>query len=707
MLAASVCLSVLVGAGDAGAASARARVVVNGAGLYKVTAADLATALHVSPATVRATIKQTGYRVSRGGSAVAYLRATDGSAIFFYGRALDTIYTGKNVYWVERGKGRLVKSVTNPATRRSVRTASRDSADSAEHLIDAPGYFHDPEADFWLWDVLQADAPGYDDKTYDLVTPDVAAGAASLTVRVHGLSSTDVDKEHHLRLSLNGSVLGDGRWTGGNGSSFTFAVPLGVLRSGGNQARLQAVRDAGVPYSVWALRSFSVSYLRKCMAVRDQLTVRATSTAPVRVSRLSHRNAWVLDVSTPDTPRRVRGTKTGGWNGAAWVRFSARQGKRYLVATRARAMRAKPVAAAAEPGLKAPGRGAEYVVITAPALRAAAEELADYRAESGMSTTVVTTQDVYDDFSHGVVTPHAITDFVAYARSNWSPRPRYIALAGDGSYDYRDYLGHGDCLVPPVLVDASSGVTASDVALITANAKAVPEVAVGRIPVTTSESLSAYVDKLRRYETATGEWRSRTVLVADKPGDGGDFTADSDEIAALLPASFTVTRMYQGSLGFSTTRTRLLAALSEGSLLMDYVGHGGFRQLGSDPSSGLGLLQVEDVESLASSDRLPVFAMLTCAAGQFAVPGAAGIAEALVVEPDAGAIAVLAPTAWEFDHESMILGKAFTEALGATRAPLVGEAFLGALAVAGTRGGSPETRLTYTLLGDPGLIVTW
>jgi hypothetical protein len=556
--------------------------------------------------------------------------------------------------------------------------------------------------------VLQADAPGYDDKTYAVGVPDVALGAASLTVRVHGLSATGVDNEHHLRLSINGSVVGDGRWTGRNGASFTFAVPRGVLLSGSNRARLQAVRDAGVSYSVWAVRSFSVSYVRRCTAVRDQLAIHATSATPIRVSKLSsRRSAMVLDITNPAAPKRVRRVATGGKTGAAWVRFSARKGKRYLVATRAKAMRPQSVAAAPEAGLTAPGRGAEYVVVTAPALWAAAEELADYRAGFGLSTTVVTTQDVYDAFSHGVVTPHAITDFVAYARANWSPKPRYVVLAGDGSYDYRDYLGKGDCLVPPVLVDTSSGVTASDVALMTSDEQAVPDVAVGRIPATTPQALTAYVDKVRRYETAAGEWRSRAVLVADKPGGGGDFTANSEELAALLPPSFSITKAYQGNLGFSATRTRLLAALSEGSLLVNYVGHGGFRQLGSDPSSGLGLLQVEDVASLPATDHVPVVTMLTCTAGQFAVPGASSIAEALVQDPDAGAIAVLAPTSWELDYESMILGRAFVKALSETRTPVLGDAHVQTLATAAAKGGSPVTRRTYTLLGDPALTAAW
>ena len=43
--------------------------------------------------------------------------------------------------------------------------------------------------------------------------------------------------------------------------------------------------------------------------------------------------------------------------------------------------------------------------------------------------------------------------------------PRFLLLAGLGTLDYKDYLGHGGNLVPPVMVSTPSGLFASDNAL--------------------------------------------------------------------------------------------------------------------------------------------------------------------------------------------------------------------------------------------------
>ena len=114
----------------------------------------------------------------------------------------------------------------------------------------------------------------------------------------------------------------------------------------------------------------------------------------------------------------------------------------------------------------------------------AAESLADYRAKQGLKATVVTLSEIYDEFNHGIVDPHAIKAFLESAYSNWQPGPKYVVLAGDGSYDYKDVKGYGDCVVPPMLVDTQWGLATSDVLLgDVVGSDGVPEMSIGRLPV--------------------------------------------------------------------------------------------------------------------------------------------------------------------------------------------------------------------------------
>jgi hypothetical protein len=99
--------------------------------------------------------------------------------------------------------------------------------------------------------------------------------------------------------------------------------------------------------------------------------------------------------------------------------------------------------------------------------------------------------------------------------------------------------------------------------------------------------------------------------------------------------------------------------------------------------------------------------MMTCAAAQFGIPGYQSLAEGLVTDADAGSIAVYGPTAFEADHQSVILDRGLLSAQFAGHSPVLGATVGAAIAAQQSAGGSILTRRTYALLGDPALIVQW
>ena len=94
----------------------------------------------------------------------------------------------------------------------------------------------------------------------------------------------------------------------------------------------------------------------------------------------------------------------------------------------------------------------------------------------------------------------------------------------------------------------------------------VPEVAIGRLPVLTSEELLAYVQKVAACEAAAGAgWSDRVFLVADdNPYGLGDFRQESDSMAALLPPTAVVERLYLAEQPAAVVRQRLVAGIGEG-----------------------------------------------------------------------------------------------------------------------------------------------
>ena len=154
---------------------------------------------------------------------------------------------------------------------------------------------------------------------------------------------------------------------------------------------------------------------------------------------------------------------------------------------------------------------------------------------------VVNLEDIMDEFNYGISSPIAIHDFLAYAYYNWEKAPRYVVLAGEGTYDYKDNMGLGDNLVPTMVVSTPSGLFPSDNYFADADGDRLPDMAIGRLPVLTAEELQDLVRKIITFENTAG---SHIMMLADNPDRDGNYPSDSDDIARLVPTTVSVEKMY-------------------------------------------------------------------------------------------------------------------------------------------------------------------
>lgn len=106
---------------------------------------------------------------------------------------------------------------------------------------------------------------------------------------------------------------------------------------------------------------------------------------------------------------------------------------------------------------------ADYIIITHEYLYDSALSLANHRAAQGLKTAVIKVNDIYDEFSHGIFTPRAIKDFLAYTYNYWSLRPRYVVLFGDANYDYKGIYSYSEPnMVPTYMIPGEFGLVATD-----------------------------------------------------------------------------------------------------------------------------------------------------------------------------------------------------------------------------------------------------
>ncbi|HXI91335.1 MAG TPA: C25 family cysteine peptidase [Blastocatellia bacterium] len=352
---------------------------------------------------------------------------------------------------------------------------------------------------------------------------------------------------------------------------------------------------------------------------------------------------------------------------------------------------------------RTPGNAADLVIITHESLKDSYAQLQALRRSQGLKVALVDVEDLYDEFNFGNKSPQVIKDFLAYAKTNWKTAPKYVLLAGSASYDPKNYHGFGAYdLVPTKLIDTLVTETASDDWFADFDLDGIAEMAVGRLPTSTSEEAQSTVTKLIIYDNSAA--LNSSLLVADA-NQNYDFEAANDSIAALFPGSITVQKIDRGQVGTVTAKQQLLDGIAAGQKIVNYVGHG-------SPSIWRdSLLTAADALSLTNTGRYPLFIAMTCLNGEFQQPQLNPLATALMNSREGGAIAVWASSGMTAPSAQSLMNQQFYTTLFQTNGPAKGKSAQAPLTLgqitnnAKSAVADPDVRRTWILFGDPSMIV--
>jgi Peptidase family C25 len=702
--------------GAAGSSPA-VKIVVDSDGAYEVPAGALQKAgFDLAGADPQQLVLETG------GHPVPFLLAGREGArsLRFYGQGLDpSSYDGRNVYWLStQAASRSPETVSmsiparqaapaqglNP-TRVVTGTVRAEEQRQYQSQVGAGD-------DRWFWQPLFAPS----DIDIQVVARHVASGEGNLRLRVWGNSSASADPDHHLLLYLNGAPIADRAWDGLGAHVITATVPSGILQEGGNRLTLKAPGDTGAQVDALLVDWAEISYPQEL--VLDGAALTFTGRAPgftVRIPEGAASGSLTLwDITDPARPTALTGYEVTGDRLAFASDDTLR---RFLLVAPTGFQEPREILAATNPDLHDWPGGADMIIVTVPQFRQALEPLVAARRAAGLRVAVVDLSAVYDTFTDGRAGPEAIRSLVQYALAHWTPpRPRFLLLAGDASYDPRGHLkGPEADLVPTQLVDtAYSGWTASDVwyALPDEEAEAAdashlePLVAVGRFPAQTVEQMEAMVDKTLAYERDQlgASWTRNALLLADNDDPGFEAEARKfGDAAGATVASEILPLTGDGS----QARDRLLRALDEGVGLLGYFGHGSMTLWAKEK-----VFSVEDVARLSNRNRLPIVFTVTCLSGLFNHPTTVSMGERLLRARNGGAVAALVPSSagalpdQRYLSEGLAASLADLRSQGAVNGITLGEAIQRALTrVPNGSAGARQMGLTFNLLGDPSLLI--
>jgi len=679
----------------------KAKIAVAEKGLYYLNASEISTLFGISAQDV---IKMNNISISNQGQKVAYVPADNNTGIYFYGEGIDSIYTRENIYWLEKNRGLQMEIVAGagPAPAISTETFTETIHLEEDHWA-APALFDDPQSDYWVWDYIVAGDPGLGNKTFTIKANGVATSSESARLAVHlkGGTKTSANPDHHVVISLNGTTIGEDWWDGTEAHTLTLSFSQSLLNEGDNTVIVTGLLDTGAPYSIFYAESFDLSYQRYYKAVNNRLFARGDGNLVVTIEGFTDPSIFVFDVSNTSMPKLIT-SATVDHPVADNYRVSFRPASPkslYLALTIDGLSTPVSVIVDKASDFKNARNGADYLIIAPAELTSASQVLANYRQRQGLRTTVVELEDIMDEFNYGIYSPEAIRNFLSYTYYNSSKAPRYVVLAGEGTFDYRDHQGYGDNLIPPLMIATPQGLFPSDNLFADINGDHIPEMAIGRLPVVTSEELTNVISKIINYENSSGgTWTKQVLMLADNPDDGGDFPADSNNMAALLPIGYTANKIYLSERSIDEARRLVLDGINSGALLLNYIGHAGVDRLAQE-----GLLLTSDVASMTNQERLPVVAAMTCAAGQFAIPGYDSLSEVLLLKTAGGAVGVWAPTGLSINSEAVILNEMFFKSTFAGTKQALGDVVLKAIKEGSMNGVSGFILDIYNIMGDPAL----
>ena len=341
----------------------------------------------------------------------------------------------------------------------------------------------------------------------------------------------------------------------------------------------------------------------------------------------------------------------------------------------------------------------DFIIVTAPTFVGEAQRLAtEHYNVNNLSTVVVTTDQVYNEFSSGVRDATAIRDFAKmfYDRaSNAIEMPKYLLLFGDGSYDNKNRVANNTNFIPTYesfnsLQPTASYVTDDYFGLFDTNegenSDGVIDIGIGRFPVKTAAEAKNVVDKSIMYlakqnlkpnsqsgQCSTfsgsisnyGDWRNVICFVADDE-DGNLHISQAESLASIVDTTdkrYNIDKIYldaylettdAGGQRYPEVNEAISNRVEKGALIINYTGHGGEEGWAHER-----VLTIDQINGFKNKYNLPVFVTATCEFSRFDNPAKTSAGELLLLNPNGGGIALLTTTRVAFANVNFSLNKSF------------------------------------------------
>ncbi len=384
----------------------------------------------------------------------------------------------------------------------------------------------------------------------------------------------------------------------------------------------------------------------------------------------------------------------------------------------------------------------DYVIVTHPDFTSEANRLANLHRANGTTVHVVTTEQVYNEFSSGMLDPTAIKRFMKmfYDRSLLIPNsaPKYLLLFGDGTYDPKNRVANNNNYVPTYQALNSenhiSALVSDDYFGLLDDTDSFDDVdqldiGVGRLLISSSQIATEQVNKIEHYmkngsnlystsnccssnlaSNTFGDWRQKYVLIADDEQGGQFVSVDAEPNYNYVKTNHTdlnCDKLYLDAFTQVTTAggqrypdvfNAITDRVQNGALIVNYIGHGGEVGVAEER-----VITIPQIQSWSNINKLNLLVSATCEFTKFDDPSRVSAGEWASLNPTGSSIALMTTTRSIYISINTDIITKFYENVFNRDLNYKPQTFGEIIKITKNQASASENKRCFTLIGDPAL----
>ena len=355
----------------------------------------------------------------------------------------------------------------------------------------------------------------------------------------------------------------------------------------------------------------------------------------------------------------------------------------------------------------------DYIALTPKTFSTSVESyLSQIGSIYNLTTKKILVEDIYNEFGYGYPTPKSIKEFVEYAYDNWSsPKPSYLVLFGDATYDYKGYIFQNvGVKLSKNFIPAYGNPVSDNWYAIWGDGPYIPQLKVGRIPILSNSDLTHYKDKMaQNYNSEYNDWNKRYLFFSggngNKPSELKQLKAANDSVISNViqprPISGNYNHFYKTSDPISDfgpyAPEEIQNAIDEGGVFISYVGHSGTATWDNS------INEVNQLKNIVN--RNPVISDFGCSTNKYAEPDIVCFGERFLLDSDGQALNYIGNSSLGFTSTAIPSPEYFYESFLTDSIYEVGSAHIDLKSrlyeIFGTSSVYKVFALSNVILGDP------